>query len=220
MIQLKNVTLWGCCWSDDSANVSRTVRVLHYMQKLAKFGRVILFSHLPPDTNGTIQAIQIPKLSDFDQFNVFVNACVPHYIESDYAMSCHEDGFIIDPTLWKDDFLKYDYIGAPWADGVVGNGGFSIESNRLMRMKTMFPFSEKLTTREDGWLYHASDVYVCRVHRKEFEDRGIKFAPREIAVQFSSEQIISPFPSLGFHGRNAVPHLYEQAWARLIESEK
>ena len=35
------------------------------------------------------------------------------------------------PEAWTDDFFNYDYIGATWDDGVVGNGGFSWRSRKL-----------------------------------------------------------------------------------------
>lgn len=36
------------------------------------------------------------------------------YIETDFVMLVHYDGFIVHPELWRDEFLDYDYIGAPW----------------------------------------------------------------------------------------------------------
>ena len=30
------------------------------------------------------------------------------------AMLIHSDGYVINPSAWRDDFLDYDYIGAPW----------------------------------------------------------------------------------------------------------
>lgn len=67
------------------------------------------------------------------------------YVDTDYCLIIHDDGFIVNPHLWTDDFLKYDYIGAPWYLGInrgltwlqdrhnlVGNGGFCIRSKKLM----------------------------------------------------------------------------------------
>ena len=35
------------------------------------------------------------------------------HIHTDYAMIVHADGFIVHPEMWRDEFLKYDYIGVP-----------------------------------------------------------------------------------------------------------
>lgn len=36
------------------------------------------------------------------------------YIETDYVLIVQYDGFILNPKAWMDEFLEYDYIGAPW----------------------------------------------------------------------------------------------------------
>ena len=33
--------------------------------------------------------------------------------DNDFVMVIQEDGHIVNPNLWDDEFLKYDYIGAP-----------------------------------------------------------------------------------------------------------
>ena len=62
----------------------------------------------------------------------------------------------------------------------------------------------------------ASDYYTCRVHRKEMEAQGIKFAPVDVAVEFSTELTGHEWPSLGYHGRNSQPHKHQTGW-KLIE---
>lgn len=209
------ITLVGYVTSDDEAFYRRTDRVLRYCQNLFEFERTILFSHIDPGNNvAKADHIQIPMM-EMDQMNVWINCGIPPFIESDYVMYVHEDGMILDPKLWRDEFLTYDFLGAPWADGIVGNHGFSVESQKLLRIKRDLPFSPKLTTREDGWLYHASDVYLCRVHRRLLEDYGIKFAPKDVAVSFSTEQTGQVWPSFGYHGRRCSPEKYAASWALL-----
>ena len=62
---------------------------------------------------------------------------VPKHIETSHTLFVHWDSGIDDPSMWTDEFLQYDYIGAPWgwhADGRnVGNGGFSLRSSRLIQ---------------------------------------------------------------------------------------
>lgn len=127
-------------------------------------------------------------------------------------MSVHEDGFPIRPDLWSEQFLKYDYIGAPWQDNVVGNGGFNIESQRMLQEKQTLPPSFNPVA--------PSDNYVCRIHRDTLEKRGVTFAPTEVAVEFSTELTGQAWPSLGFHGRRFQQAKYALGWQLVAESEQ
>lgn len=209
-IPLPNVTLWGCCWSTDQNFYSKTVRVLRYCAKLFEFERVLFFSFMPPPKNWEFDFIQVPE-TNFNGWNIFVNSIAPLALKSDFAMSVHEDGFPIRPDLWNKRFLDYDYIGAPWADGVVGNGGFNIESQRLMREKTKLPPYVPP--------FDPSDNYICRTHRHTLEQRGIKFAPTDVALDFSTELTGQHWPSLGFHGRRFQPEKYHLGWQTIIQYE-
>lgn len=210
---LYGVTLWACCWSNDLKNYIRTLRVLRYCQTLFRFDRVVLFAYLPCPTQIAfpLEIIQIPKL-DPSSWNIFHNKIVPHFIHTDFAMSVHEDGFPLDATLWDDKFLAYDFIGAPWKDGVVGNAGFCIESRKLMQEKLKLPPATEPIL--------ASDVYFCRQHRAQLERRGIKFAPAAFAETFSTELTGKDNPSFGYHGRVAQPKKYVQGWKLIEGSEK
>lgn len=210
-IPLKQVTLWGCCWSSDKQFYSRTIRVLRYCSKLFDFERILFFSFMPPPRNWEFDFLQVPE-TNMNGWNVFVNSIVPLAVHSDFAMSVHEDGFPIRPDLWSSQFLEYDYIGAPWADGVVGNGGFNIESRKMMTEKQKLPPSAPP--------YEPSDNWVCRVHRNTLISKGIKFAPVDVAVEFSTEMTGKKWPSFGFHGRRFQQEKYNLGWQLIQDSEQ
>lgn len=100
------------------------------------------------------------------------------------------------------EFLDYDYVGAPWIDGhlkgKVGNGGFSLRRKSAM-LKCL---KERPPTEED-----IEDVYFG----SKCADL-IKVAPYEIARRFSVESEHKyPIP-LGFHKadkRVSRPHCPE-----------
>jgi hypothetical protein len=211
MIDLSNVTLWTCYWSDRTDEFRRIVRMLHYCQHLARFGRTILFSHFKPPCAVNADCIQIPKM-DFVQWNIFHNKMVPAFIQTYYALAVHEDGFILNPELWDERFYDYDYIGAPWEDKVVGNGGFCLESKKMLDAKMKLPYIDlpKIIP---------SDQWVCRTHRKKLEEAGIKFAPYDLALKFATEKVGHDKKSFGFHGRRNAVDKYNEGWKK-IESTK
>lgn len=211
-IDLSNVTLWSAIWTNDEALLQRTMRVLRYCTKLAKFDRIVLFSCLPIPKNKWLEWIKIPVM-DMEGWNLFINRVVPLAMHSPFAMSVHEDGFILNPQLWKPGFLSYDYIGAPWKDGVVGNGGFCIESRKLYYTKTLLPFNVEQSKT-------AADMWLCRNSRAALEQQGIKFAPRDLALEFSTETFGNNWPSFGYHGRQWSPEKFSEGWRKIEASEK
>lgn len=213
-LDLSNVTLWACVWSPDDVLIHKTFRAVRHCTRLAKFGEVIFFCCKDPGISNTCgwKVITVPRM-DMRKWNVFVNRTVPKHIRTPYAMSVHEDGFILDESLWDDEFLKYDYIGAPWPDGVVGNQGFCIESKRMLEAKLSLPVSpEEANT--------ASDLLICRVHRHRLERNGIRFAPKQVAEMFSTELYGDDQPSFGFHGKNVCKRKYPLGWSKICETEK
>ncbi len=128
-------------------------------------------------------------------------------------MVIQSDGYVINPDLWRDDFLNYDYIGAPFPlpnddfsyrdsnNNIfrVGNGGFSLRSKKLIEL----PNKLKLEWKPFHGYYN-EDGFICGMYRNIYENHGIKFAPLDIAKYFSHEieipetKDIKPF---GFHGK-------------------
>lgn len=213
-IQIPNVTVWSCCWTTEPERIERHIRVLKYCQSIMDCKRMVFFSASPSPTPPGIDLVLIKPEARFN-WNVFVNRIVPTEIRDGFAMSVHEDGFPIRPDLWSDDFLRYDYIGSPWPDNVIGNGGFNIESQKLLQEKLLVPFGSYDT--------HPSDVWVCRTHRLRFENRGISFAPLDLAARFSTELPTQSrpesVPSFGFHGRRDSPAKYAEGWELIRKSE-
>lgn len=212
-LALNTVTIWAASWSDDAEMQKKTIRVLRYCRKIIKCERMLFFTYMPmPEADVPFKVIRIPKL-DWQTWNTFVNREVPKHVQSEFLMSVHEDGFPIDCSRWNPAFLSYDYIGAPWADGIVGNGGFNIESKRLLQEKLAMP-----TTPEEVSV--ASDMYICRNRSDYLKSKGITFAPRDTALTFSTETFGNQWPSFGFHGRTVSPKKYEYGWKLIQATEQ
>lgn len=213
MLDLSNTTLWACVWTPSEAWIDRTFRVVRYCTSLADFGDVVFFCCVDPKIKKECnwRIVRVPEM-DMSRWNLFVNREVPKHIRTDFAMAVHEDGFIINPGLWKPEFVGYDYIGAPWPDGTVGNQGFSIESRKMLQTKLSIPPSSD----DDGT---PSDNFLCVKHRDWLQKRGIRFAPQAVAERFSTEMYGDEKPSFGFHGRNHSHRKYKDGWDKIAQFE-
>ena len=105
-----------------------------------RFGDVKLFTDRP--LRSQRDAIQIEPFGDLMQAGTFTTYEVPHYIRTSHVLFIHWDSWIIDPSMWRPQFLECDYIGAPWwyRDGLnVGNSGFCIRSKALIDFLAAHP---------------------------------------------------------------------------------
>jgi hypothetical protein len=121
------------------------------------------------------------------------------HIETEHALIIQWDGMAVNRQLWNDDFLNYDYIGAIWPwpiNGIsMGNGGFSLRSRKLIEAcrDTQIALGTEISGQNE-------DIAICVEYRQLLtEDYDIKYAPMELARQFSTEnEWINP--TFGFHG--------------------
>lgn len=147
---------------------------------------------------GAVKIIYDKSISSIDLWNKAIVYDLWKYVDTEFAMLIHPDGYVINPELWKDEWLEYDYIGAPWplpkddfsyrgVDGDivrVGNS-VSLRSKRLLQAPTDYNFEWRFyygNSNEDGFL--------CVHNRHVLEGLGMKFAPLEVAVHFSKEHEI------------------------------
>ncbi|WP_242839425.1 DUF5672 family protein [Butyrivibrio sp. NC2002] len=218
---LKNVTL--CAMT--SVNVYETVKALKYSMKDIDFGDVVFISDKKPFyLPKNVRFSYTDKLDSIDKFNYKMTYELCRHIKTDYALIVHADGFVIHPELWRDEFLNYDYIGAPWPipdndylyrdrEGNlcrVGNS-VSIRSKRLMEYPGKHN-SKWVPVYDD---FYNEDIYICCYLKKEMEQEGIKIAPLEEAVYFGREHAlpenkgIEPFTFHKWRGENAdYPRFY------------
>lgn len=177
--------------------------------------------------------VPIEKLKGMNDLNYYTLKVFPKVCECDYDLVIHWDGYACNREAWTDEFFDYDYIGATWDDGVVGNGGFSLRSKKLyktlneLNVRHLYEqFDENCVSKSthhtvrNGERYVPEDVVICRIYRNILENLGIKFAPHSISDRFSIENHseISPWlnapnpwigKSLGFHGKFGIRALYK-----------
>jgi hypothetical protein len=164
------------------------------------FERVLFLTHINIKVDG-VETVVIDKINSKREYSEFVIKQLYKYINTDYLFIIQSDGYILDGSIWDDNFLGYDYIGAGWVydnDRQVGNGGFSIRSLKL----------HKILAEDDLIsVLHPEDQSICIVYKYYLEETyGITFAPVELADKFSFELKEPIQKTLGFHGNFYQPY--------------
>ncbi len=142
---------------------------------------------------GDVKIIYDMKCDSIEKWNEKIIKELHWYVRTEYALLIHDDGYVINPHLWNDNWLSYDYIGAIWPlpqddfsyrdeEGNivrVGNS-VSLRSKKLMNLASTRPVKMRYgNNNEDG--------HICCWNRKWLEDVGCKFAPLDVAKFFSKE---------------------------------
>ena len=203
-LQLPNVTL--CAMT--SVLVPETIKAMEYSMLGIDFGDAVIITHeRPKKLPKGIRYAYIEELTNIDGFNYNTVYNMGDYISTDFALLVHCDGFVVNPDMWRDEFLDYDYIGSPWPmpnEGdtttyrdIHGNlcrvgNSVSIRSKKLMD----FPKSAGIPwTPEKGWFNE--DGFICCRNRHLFEEAGMHFAPLELAIYFGHENMIPEIEGKG-----------------------
>lgn len=193
MKKLSNVTLFGL----DCVEISRLIQALEICQRSFQFGAVKLLTSLE---SNNLNVVKIDPINSIEAYNQFMIKKINDYIDTDFALIVQYDGFILNPNAWTDEYLGYDFIGAPWYENgqfIVGNGGFSLRSKKLLEILQK---DESLQIPAN----EPEDTFICIKKREYLKSKGIKFAPIDLARQFALEANekdgVEWTNQFGFHG--------------------
>jgi hypothetical protein len=208
MKKLDTVTLLGV----DCVDIDRLILAADICQKDFQFAEVKLLTSIKSDHP---HIVPIEPINSTEAYSKFVISQLDTYIDTPHVLICQYDGFILNPDAWTDEFLKYDYIGAPWlvndwsvtnygfpkdttGTHIIGNGGFSLRTKKLHSLLARMNADGAFET------YHPEDVVIGVYKRKDLEAQGIQFPPIELAKQFSYEAETKEKNAwdgqFGFHG--------------------
>ena len=197
----KNLTIVAV----DTAYPALTRKAIEQAMQVTGSEKVVVFSN--EDVLPGSKWVKIDPINQVEYSRVVFKDLAPQ-IETDHFMIVQYDGMPIDSKFWNDEYLKYDYIGAPWPWGAhnrrVGNGGFSIRSRRLAELCA----DPKLVFNPPGYgdNNYMEDMHICVMYADYLESQGIKYAPVELAKQFSAEIPGGRFDTFGFHGTLCLPY--------------
>jgi len=244
-LTLPNVTLL----SVTSAEIEQHQMSLKISSQNIEFGAVkLLSSSLPEKKYSDIEYVSVTPMGRADQ-NRFLIEDLHKYFETSHCLYVESDSFVVNADLWKEEFLKFDYIGAPWpikiqindhraalwtnydADGdtskiptnpnlildmkenCVGAGGFSLRSRKLLKTIAKINYdSLKFPIKNE-------DVIICHYLYKEMIDKGIRFAPPELAAQFAMEDTNHLYGQdvnsvFGFHAKHMRDYFLKEYMRR------
>ena len=191
MLNLSNVTLLCVETREPELAHWAIARCLRSTQ----FSKVVLLTNLERISKQKlgIQYIQAPPIKSTQDYSILLLTDIAQYVEGSHVLIIQWDSFIINPQLWRDEFLQYDYIGSVWPhhpETPVGNGGFSLRSVKLLQAMKRPGFIKR----------HPEDYCIC-VDNKDFleSECDIKIAPVAVADYFAIERS-AWHDAFGFHG--------------------
>jgi glycosyltransferase involved in cell wall biosynthesis len=202
LLSLPEVTLiqTGCI------NLENLLKAADACCKDIEFGAVKILTSLPSEDN---RIIKIPHINSMQEYSQFCFKELHKFVDTKYILNFHPDGYVLNASAWRNEWLNYDYIGSVWPwlkdDYRVGNGGFSLRSRRLLKA---IANDDTIVLKNDDFIQNfAEDYNVCRIYRPYLEERyNIKFAPEEEAERFAIEAYGVEPPlnkykgQFGFHG--------------------
>lgn len=213
-MKLSNITLVSITNQEKYLD---TIKAIDFSCKDIDFADVKIISNVNHKTKyGHIHNDSVETIVGYNQ--ICINE-LNDIVKTDFCLIIQWDGFVINPNLWTERFLDYDYIGAPWDHAIsknrIGNGGFSLRSKKFLEV------SQKLTYDPNNckWLYswqkHYRDItpedwFICYDNYEYMIENGIKFPSTKLAASFAIEypvpchrfdkNDISTYKSFGFHG--------------------
>lgn len=202
MLNLPDLTLSCFCTVDHAAaayGFERSKRGINYRNHLVITDRPEFFV---TDDGKTTFVYHEPLKSYADGCIMHCtnswNLVLPHMAQG--LLACQHDGFVLDPSLWEDEFLNYGFIGAPMFGHTVGNHGFCIFSREYFHALKALNLPPTLEAT------YPNDQVICMRHGEEMRRLGCSFAPVDVANRFSQENIL-PVKGFGYHGRASAQWL-------------
>ncbi len=176
-----------------------------------EFGGVVVYTDKPDAFVGHARlvpgrnVITVPDWPDKLQAERFYYMESQQRATTSHALMYQWDAGVRDVNCWTDDFLAYDYIGAPWPgkrvgqwqpkDGYsVGNGGFTLMSMKLCNW--LYANRDRVNARTD------MDVSYKAREMAAAEGTPMNWAPEEVAYRFAFEHGTHEqrfTPSFGYH---------------------
>jgi len=177
------------------------------------FAEALFFSDRDCAVEG-VRFVPIARIGSSADYSNFVVHRLHEHVASRYVLIVQYDGFVLNASAWQPAFLDYDYIGATISINrrtLVGNGGFSLRSRRLLEALRDDPDIRGYDARRDPL---SEDLAISDRFRPRLESRyGLRFAPERVADDFAAELKAPTLRTFGFHNLIHLVALQQRAFA-------
>ena len=189
-LKLPNISLLAIAHKKD---VDQTQISMKISSENIDFGAIKLLTSAQPKIKyPDIEYVPIEPMTNLNEYSKAMIEDLHKYFKTTHCLVVQADSFVVNHKLWKDEFLKYDYIGAPWSDELVinqnlvlnvkknpvGNGGFSLRSRKLVQATAKIDYdSLKLPLKSE-------DVVICHYLYDKMIESGVKFALPKLTPEF------------------------------------
>jgi hypothetical protein len=214
-LNLRNVTLF--CYENRKDNIDKAIEAIEICKYYADFGDINFVTNQNINYEHCI-VDDFPIKSLFD-YSKFILTKLNYYVQDEFVLTIHDDGFITNPEAFDSKLFKIDYCGAPLyrMNKVVGNGGFSWRSKKLLNLVEGivnflgYPSKELYADHED--------IVICFLLRGYLMEQGCVFADFETADKFSVETKGKWSGEFGWHGRNFID-LEKDGWINPLKNKE
>ena len=192
------------------------------------FDEILVFSDKKLKLSKPYTYVELHKGKGIQTRNEYCEFCLKHlndYIKTDHVLITQYEGMAVNSHCWTDEFLEYDYVGGPINEKainvplglesglgnkwVVGNGGFSLRSKKLLTALKDPHIKVKLVDVYGNNWVSIEDVAISAMYRNYLQDNySIKFADVALGLKFSSEYLSHKY-SFGFHGIQNIPLFFD-----------
>lgn len=134
-----------------------------------------------------------------DDWNEYIIHHLKDHFATSHCLLIHQDGYVIHPELWKNEWLDYDWCSSPWP---LSNDSFSYRTpkGKLVRVGNSVGLRSKklcelISTRPMDYHYgnNNEDGQICVWERDWLEEQGCKFMPFEEALIFGRETLLPEY---------------------------
>jgi hypothetical protein len=210
-LTLPNVTLLAVT----SVEIEEHQMSLKISSQNIEFGAVkLLSSSLPEKKYSDIEYVSVKPMGRPEN-NRFLMGDLHKYFETSHCLYVQAHSFVVNAHLWKEEFLEFDYIGAPMPNkiqinsNIIKEGSFlynpnihePVNENLILNMKENcvgtggFSLRSRKLLKTVAKINYDSlkfpilneDLIICHYLYKELIDKGIRFAPPKLAAQFAME---------------------------------
>jgi Protein of unknown function (DUF5672) len=194
-LRLPDVTL-ACI---DTVNPELALYAVARSMAWIDFGAAVLITrpdHGLSDFPAGLQVIANETIRSLQDYSLFMLRGLSPHVKTSHCLVVQWDGFVLDPSMWSDDFLRFDYIGPVWErfsddERCCCTGGFSLRSRRLLTAL----LDERIESRQ------SEDVCIALEYREYLErHHDIRYADKATACRFAIEDLYVSPAAFGFHG--------------------